>query len=516
MDEQKAIICSKERKIFRKVLIGLLEAFLLLMATGYFLGARYFRQHFLPGTLINGIECGKLLPVSAVSLLERDRELYTLEIYGRSVNGEEILLGALTADQVGMEYTNTSDTLQEVLDKQNPYLWPKAYLAGSGETEYVKEYQLDPAKLKEALFDLEAFQQAGDDLPRDAFISGYNADTKRYEIEEEHLGTAFDTEKAYRYIVKQLERGNTRISLMQSGCYRNPDAKRNDRRLTRITDTLNRWLSACITYDWHGNTVVVDADLIHEWVGIVDGQPVLDEAAVLEFLQQTAERWNTYGTVRTFETRLGVTLFLKAKKYGWRTDTDAEFPLLLEAIYGGEQTKKEPVYEIEGYHKGSDDIGPSYVEADLTNQHLYLMQDGELILETDFVSGNMSSTPDCITPEGIFGITYKKTPAVLRGADYATPVTYWMPFYRNYGMHDATWRRTFGGDIYLTNGSHGCINLPKKAAGKIFEAVEKGFPVITYYYPEGKNPLAQKTETVDEEAEPTPGELEPTISETVQ
>ena len=83
-------------------------------------------------------------------------------------------------------------------------------------------------------------------------------------------------------------------------------------------------------------------------------------------------------------------------------------------------------------------------------------------------------------------------------------------------MHDATWRRTFGGDIYLTNGSHGCINLPKKAAGKIFEAVEKGFPVITYYYPEGKNPLAQKTETVDEEAEPTPGELEPTISETVQ
>ena len=63
MDEQKEIICSKERKIFRKVLIGLLEAFLLLMATGYFLGARYFRQHFLPGTLINGIECGKLLPV---------------------------------------------------------------------------------------------------------------------------------------------------------------------------------------------------------------------------------------------------------------------------------------------------------------------------------------------------------------------------------------------------------------------------------------------------------------------
>lgn len=516
MNEQMEKKSGKRRKIFRIVLIGLPVAVMLLLVTGYLVVARYYQQRFLPGTLINGIQCGKLLPVSAVALLERDREQYSLEIFGRNDNGEEILLGTLTADQVGMEYTNTVGTLQEVLSNQNPYLWPKAYLSDSEKTEFVKEFQLDLTKLRESLFALEAFQQADENLPRDAFISGYNADTKRYEIQEEHLGTAFDTEKAYQYIVKQLEKGNTSISLNQTVCYRNPNVKSNDRRLTKITDMLNRWLSARITYDWHGNTVVIDADLIHDWVSIREGKPVLDEAAVLDFLESTAKQWNTYGTTRSFETRLGVTLSLKAKKYGWRTDTAAEFPLLLEAIYGGEQMEKEPVYEIEGYHKGSDDIGPSYVEADLSNQHLYLIQDGELVLETDFVSGNMSATPDCITPEGIFALTYKKTPAVLRGADYATPVTYWMPFYRNYGMHDATWRKNFGGDIYLTNGSHGCINLPKKAARKVFEAVEKGFPVITYYYPEGQNPVAKPTETVDEDAIPTEGELEPTISGTEQ
>ena len=132
--------------------------------------------------------------------------------------------------------------------------------------------------------------------------------------------------------------------------------------------------------------------------------------------------------------------------------------------------------------KGKNDIGDSYVEADLTNQHLYLYQDGEVVLETDFVSGRINNNSR--TPEGIFGITYKTRNAVLRGEGYATPVNYWMPFYGNYGMHDATWRGAFGGDIYLTNGSHGCINLPLNMAEQIYGYVFKGFPVICYYYAE--------------------------------
>ena len=103
------------------------------------------------------------------------------------------------------------------------------------------------------------------------------------------------------------------------------------------------------------------------------------------------------------------------------------------------------------------------------------------MFETDFVSGNINN-PGCVTPAGIFGLTYKTTNAVLRGADYETPVNYWMPFYGNFGMHDATWRSSFGGDIFLTNGSHGCLNLPLDAAAVIYSYVSEGSPIICYYY----------------------------------
>ena len=71
-------------------------------------------------------------------------------------------------------------------------------------------------------------------------------------------------------------------------------------------------------------------------------------------------------------------------------------------------------------------------------------------------------------------LKYKQTGATLRGEDYETFVNYWMPFDGGIGMHDATWRSKFGGDIYKTKGSHGCINLPLSVAKKIYEYVQPG------------------------------------------
>ncbi len=150
-------------------------------------------------------------------------------------------------------------------------------------------------------------------------------------------------------------------------------------------------------------------------------------------------------------------------------------------IYQGSVLEKEPLYTSRGANKGSDDIGDSYVEIDLSNQHLYLFWEGEIVLESDFVSGDMTRSGR-MTPPGVFGLTYKTRNAVLRGEDYETPVNYWMPFNGNIGMHDATWRSSFGGSIYITNGSHGCVNLPLDKAAQIYEYVSTGFPVICYYY----------------------------------
>ncbi len=85
-----------------------------------------------------------------------------------------------------------------------------------------------------------------------------------------------------------------------------------------------------------------------------------------------------------------------------------------------------------------------------------LIEDGVLVEETDFVSGNVSR--GYIHRSGSTALHTKSATQTLRGANYASKVSYWMPFNGNVGMHDASWRNSFGADIYLRNGSHGCVN----------------------------------------------------------
>jgi lipoprotein-anchoring transpeptidase ErfK/SrfK len=87
------------------------------------------------------------------------------------------------------------------------------------------------------------------------------------------------------------------------------------------------------------------------------------------------------------------------------------------------------------------------------------------------------------THTGVGVVQYKARNKVLGGAgyDYATPVSYWMPFNGGEGLHDADWRSTFGGTIYKNNGSHGCVNLPPSAAATIYGIIDAGWPVVVYY-----------------------------------
>ena len=41
-------------------------------------------------------------------------------------------------------------------------------------------------------------------------------------------------------------------------------------------------------------------------------------------------------------------------------------------------------------------------------------------------------------------------------------------------------RSEFGGSIYKTRGSHGCVNTPYSAMKTIYENVKIGYPVVVY------------------------------------
>jgi lipoprotein-anchoring transpeptidase ErfK/SrfK len=147
----------------------------------------------------------------------------------------------------------------------------------------------------------------------------------------------------------------------------------------------------------------------------------------------------------------------------------------------GKNVVHEPIFETKGAaYTEINDIGDSYVECDLGQQHIYVYIDGKVVMESDCVSGSVASGRE--TPEGVYEISLVKTPAILIGEDYETPVTFWMPFTNNgIGFHDATWRSKFGGEIYRSSGSHGCVNLPYAAAQELFNIAYVGLPVVCYY-----------------------------------
>lgn len=499
------------KKRYGKVICAaVLVSLLVLLAAAYIGIGNYYQTHFLPNTIVNDIDVSGMEAAEAAELLDAWVQNYVLEITGRDPATAEsgTILGTITPDAVGLTYASSETTLVHILEQQDWLMWIKSYLQQEKHSIFLARgtADIDEELLETLVKSWDAFLPSNMIAAGDAYIGEYDPEHKAYEIIPETGGTELDVEEAIPLMKeKLLYMLSTTLDLEEAELYAEPQICQDDRSLTVPVETVNRWLGTNIVYDWNGNEVVLDAEIIQDWVTIEDGEAVLDEEAVSAFVKAQSRKYDTYGKYKEFTTAQGVTLTLASPSYGWRTDTAAEIEELVALIQEGSTEPRVPIYTHQGMIKVADsvnDIGDSYVEADLTNQHLYLYQDGEIVLETDFVSGKISNGNG--TPAGIFGITYKTTNAVLRGENYATPVNYWMPFYGNYGMHDATWRASFGGDIYLNNGSHGCINLPKAMAEQIYGYVFAGFPVICYYYETPVAPEGEELPDPEMEAQAVP------------
>ena len=120
-----------------------------------------------------------------------------------------------------------------------------------------------------------------------------------------------------------------------------------------------------------------------------------------------------------------------------------------------------------------------YVDVDKSTQTVTLFVDGVAVMSSPCVTGNVKAGHD--TPNGTYSIKFTKKGKTLKGPTWNVWVDYWMRFTDGaIGFHDASWRDSFGGDIYKTNGSHGCVNLPKNFAKELFNNVEVGTTVIVH------------------------------------
>lgn len=127
--------------------------------------------------------------------------------------------------------------------------------------------------------------------------------------------------------------------------------------------------------------------------------------------------------------------------------------------------------------------GYSCIEVCLGEQAIYVYVDNALVLSSPCVTGRPTEARR--TPVGEYQIYAKEVNRTLKGANedgskYESFVNYWMPFQGGYGLHDATWRGQFGGKIYTTNGSHGCVNLPLDVAAALYNICWIGMPVIVH------------------------------------
>ena len=120
---------------------------------------------------------------------------------------------------------------------------------------------------------------------------------------------------------------------------------------------------------------------------------------------------------------------------------------------------------------------PDFVYVSIGEQMAYMYRNGMLITAGPCVTGNASRHYD--TTVGFHHIVFMDTNRTLHGSYGEAFVKYWMRFTNGgQGLHDAGWRKSFGGDIYKTNGSHGCVNLQRDVAATIFQHAYVGLPVI--------------------------------------
>ena len=159
-----------------------------------------------------------------------------------------------------------------------------------------------------------------------------------------------------------------------------------------------------------------------------------------------------------------------------KVSDDTQVNELLKLFPVGKKIESDLIISKRGLPKGVKSGYKDFVEVSIAEQKLWLFKDGNLLLETDVVTGNKRRGRS--TPLGEYSVKAKARNVVLRGRDYASFVSYWMPFHGGYGLHDANWRRRFGSQIYVSGGSHGCVNIPPKYAPLVYSNTNVGTPVI--------------------------------------
>ena len=465
----------KKRRISNKLAI-VLSLIVSVLAVGYVGTAVFYSSHFFANTKINGIDCSNKSVKEVESYLEKQVEDYKLTLKEADNKSEEI-----TGQGISLKYV-PGDQVEKLIEKQNQFLWPESFWK-SQKVEAKIGVEYDESTLKTLIANLECMKEENQVAAVNAHPEFQN---DKFVVVPETDGTQIDVEKFRNTVIEAVDGLNSEVDLSKAGCYQKPQYTSKSKKVKEACDTMNKYIGVTVTYDFTPNTEVVNASQISQWVKVDDDMNVIfDETAVKAYIQALADKYDTKGKQRTFTSASGNTVTVSGGSYGWKIDQNAEYNALIANIQNGETVTREPNYSSRAASHDGNDVGNTYAEVNLSTQHMYFVKDGQIALETDVVTGNPNKGNS--TPVGVYSLAYKAKDQTLRGTkkadgtyEYETPVKYWMPFNGGVGFHDASWQPTFGGSRYLTNGSHGCVNMPPAMAAQLFDLISAGTPVIVH------------------------------------
>ncbi len=466
----------------RKFWMGLL-IFFLGYAALYILFAQQYRTKYFQGTYING-EDVSLKTVDEVEEMIRSKvEDYELTVTFRGNKDHTI-----KAEDIGYHYVSDNHS-QKILDDQKIYEWVRGRLGETFEYTVSEDYAFDEELLRKVVYGFPEFAEKNQKAPTNAYLN--LKDDNSFEIVKETQGNKLKMDEAFNMIKESVNGTVTKVSFVENPeVYEAPTVYADNPDLNAGLQYLNSFLSSRIVYDLPtGEQQVLDRTTLKDWVTRQDnGYYYLDPDNIrnksAEYIGAIAAKIDDVHNTRNFSSTNRGTIELSCPRWGREVDQEAETDQLVSDLDNSATAEREPAYSLNNMI--DENFGGNYIEVDLINQTVYVYQDNSIIFDCPCVSGT-NSVPSRRTVTGVYSIYSKERNRTLKGApgpdgtpSYTSFVNFWMPFYEGYGLHDAPWRGSFGGSIYQSSGSHGCVNLSYGSAETIWNTCEVGTPVIVF------------------------------------
>lgn len=442
------------------------------------------RGTFLEGTTVNGVDVSHMTAREAKETIEKVVNQYQLTVI--FADGKK----TYSAKDLGLTL-HTGSKLKKLIQEQSS-------AAGDGSVSTKPDLKFTARDL--IVCEADDLEQQVKKLPeltsrkekqsKNARLQ-YDADEGKFTIAAETVGGTIKASDLVKAIEKKAVVLQKKLNVATYGLYNGKVVRtKNSAKMKSALAKAKQKLSLSLTYTYnvkrahiHGKEKI-DRDLLSKWLYVdKDGVTVSINGDRLQ--EYVTKMYNTYSVKNSgtskFVTSIGTYVDVNVPAADETVDTDALYNDIVRCVnkrYSGK--RKAPYASTSAGVKGTTDLGGTYVEIDLDHQHLYLYVNGKRIAEGDICSGCVADA--AATPDGLYTIKSKDHDRYLRGDGYCDWVNYFMPFNGGIGLHDATWRskEDFGGDVYLDEGSHGCINMPLKLAKKIDKNVKVGTYVILY------------------------------------